>query len=179
MPARSPVSEAALKAPLTSSTLVSRCASNVRSTTEPVGTGARTAKPCSLPLRSGSTSPTALAAPVDVGAVREEAGRLDHDVDAEVAPAELRGIALGEDDELLAVDDDRVVAGLDRPVVGPQDRVVLQEVGQRLHVGDVVDRDPLDVGVLGLGGAEHIAADASEPVDSHAYGHGVSPLCRT
>ena len=39
----------------------------VRSTTEPVITGARTANPFSLPARSGRTSPTALAAPVVVG----------------------------------------------------------------------------------------------------------------
>ena len=57
----------ARNASLTSSTLVSRSASNVRSTSEPVGTGARTAKPCSLPLSSGSTRPTAFAAPVEVG----------------------------------------------------------------------------------------------------------------
>jgi glyceraldehyde 3-phosphate dehydrogenase len=46
---------------------VARSASKVRSTTEPVGTGARTAKPCSLPFSSGSTRPTAEAAPVLVG----------------------------------------------------------------------------------------------------------------
>ena len=44
-----------------------RLASKVRSTTEPVATGARIAKPCSLPLSSGSTRPTALAAPVEAG----------------------------------------------------------------------------------------------------------------
>ena len=67
IPFRAPLSATAAKAALTSSTDVSRTASNVRSTTEPVGTGARTAKPCSLPLSSGSTRPTAFAAPVDVG----------------------------------------------------------------------------------------------------------------
>jgi len=66
MPCSGP-SAAALKASLSSSTLVSRAASKVRSTSEPVITGARTAKPVSLPLSSGSTRPTALAAPLDVG----------------------------------------------------------------------------------------------------------------
>ena len=42
-----------------------------------------------------------------VVAVGEEAGRLDHDVDAEVAPGQGGRIALGEDLDLLAVDDDR------------------------------------------------------------------------
>ena len=44
-----------------------RAASIVRSTSEPVGTGTRTAKPCSLPSSSGITRPIAFAAPVDVG----------------------------------------------------------------------------------------------------------------
>ena len=46
-------------------------------------------------------------------AVGEEAGRLDHDVDAEVAPGQRRRVALGEQLELVAVDRDRAVAGLD------------------------------------------------------------------
>ena len=38
-----------------------------KSVTEPVGVGTRIAMPFSLPLSSGSTMPTALAAPVEVG----------------------------------------------------------------------------------------------------------------
>src|SRR6478672_10728054 len=49
---------------LTSSTVVSRPASKVRSVAEPVGTGTRRAKPSSLPLSSGMTRPMAFAAPV-------------------------------------------------------------------------------------------------------------------
>src|SRR6202043_645246 len=41
--------------------------STVRSTTDPVGTGARTANPCSLPLSAGITTPIAFAAPVEAG----------------------------------------------------------------------------------------------------------------
>src|SRR3954454_1309433 len=58
---------AALKASLTSSGVVSRDTVAVKSTTEPVITGARTANPVSLPWSSGSTRPTALAAPDDAG----------------------------------------------------------------------------------------------------------------
>ena len=48
--------------------VVTSCDSRTtRSVTEPVGTGARTEMPSSLPLRSGSTRPIALAAPVEVG----------------------------------------------------------------------------------------------------------------
>ena len=53
--------------PLTSSTVVARAAVNVRSTTDTLMVGTRIAKPSSLPLSSGSTRPTAAAAPVLVG----------------------------------------------------------------------------------------------------------------
>ena len=39
-----------------------------------------------------------------VGARGEEAGRLDHDVDAEVGPRQVRRVALLEGDDRLAVD---------------------------------------------------------------------------
>ena len=43
--------------------------STVRSTTETSEVGTRNAIPVSLPLRAGSTLPTALAAPVDEGMI--------------------------------------------------------------------------------------------------------------
>ena len=66
---------------------------------------------------------------VEVGgrlvAVGEEAGRLDDDVDAEVAPRQLRRVALGEDLERVAVDRDAVVGRLDVVVEPAEHRVVL------------------------------------------------------
>jgi hypothetical protein len=50
-------------------------ASKVRSTTETFGVGTRIATPSSLPLSSGSTRPTALAAPVEVGIIDIAAAR--------------------------------------------------------------------------------------------------------
>ena len=67
MPASGALSEAARMAAFISCALVSREHCTVRSTTDPVGTGARTAKPPSLPCSSGITSPIALAAPVEAG----------------------------------------------------------------------------------------------------------------
>ena len=62
----------------------------------------------------------------------EVPGRLDHHVDAEVAPRQLRRVRLDEDLQLLAVDvDAAVLAQLDRARVGTEDRVVLEQVGQR------------------------------------------------
>ena len=61
-------------------------------------------------------------------AVGEEAGRLDDDVDAEVAPRAGRpGSRSARTLQLLAVDDQAGVVGLDRARVGPEDRVVLQQ----------------------------------------------------
>ena len=47
-------------------------------------------------------------------ALREEPGRLDRDVDAELAPRQLGRVALGEELDLVAADPDEAVAGLDR-----------------------------------------------------------------
>src|SRR5512135_2852273 len=59
-------SAARLIAPLISSLLVDFLATNLKSTTETFGVGTRIATPSSLPLSSGSTRPTALAAAVEV-----------------------------------------------------------------------------------------------------------------
>ena len=81
------------------------------------------------------------------------------------------GSRLVQDEDLVAVDDEAVVGELDRARVRAEDRVVAQQVRQRLVVGEVVDGDPLDVGLCRLGGAEHVTADAAEAVDSNTYGH--------
>src|SRR5688500_18394938 len=52
-------------APLTSSVVVGRLVTILKSMTDTLGVGTRMATPSSLPLSSGSTRPTALAAPVD------------------------------------------------------------------------------------------------------------------
>ncbi len=54
---------------LISSTLVSREAKKVKSTTETLMVGTRMAKPVNLPANSGITKPTASAAPVLVGII--------------------------------------------------------------------------------------------------------------
>jgi hypothetical protein len=67
MPVIGPLSARSRKAALIASALVARSTSTVRSTIDPVGTGARTAMPSRRPASSGITSPMALAAPVLVG----------------------------------------------------------------------------------------------------------------
>src|SRR5216117_2601174 len=66
---------ATLKKALTSSRVVFFSTNATRSTTETFGVGTRIAKPSSLPARSGMTSLSALAAPVDVGIILIAAAR--------------------------------------------------------------------------------------------------------
>ena len=74
MPLSGP-SAAALYAALTSSTVTGREAVTVRSVIDPVMTGTRSAYPSSLPTSSGITSPSAFAAPVEVGMMLAAAAR--------------------------------------------------------------------------------------------------------
>ena len=84
-----------------------------------------------------------------LGGVGEEAGGLDHDVDAEVAPLQGGGVVLGEGLDLLVAHDDRVGGGRHVGVEAAEDRVVLEQVRQDGVVGQVVDADDLDVGARG------------------------------
>ena len=51
--------------------------------------------------------------------VGEEARALEHDVHAQIAPRQRRGIPLGEELDLAAIDDDRAVAGSTSPGYAP------------------------------------------------------------
>src|ERR1700709_490401 len=74
MPLSAPDAAARI-APFTSSTVVGRLATNFKSTSDTFGVGTRTDTPSRLPLSSGSTRPTALAAPVEVGIIDSAAAR--------------------------------------------------------------------------------------------------------
>src|SRR6516165_6742264 len=69
-------SAARLTAPLTSSLLVARLATNLKSITETFGVGTRIDTPSSRPASSGRTRPTAFAAPVEVGIMFSAAGAI-------------------------------------------------------------------------------------------------------
>ena len=108
--------------------------------------------------------------------LREQAGRLHHDVHAEVAPGKGRRVALGQHLEVARAHPQP--AAFDRHLVGQvaEHRVVLEQVGQRLRIRDVVDRDELDILLAALQGGPHdVAADPSEPVDPHLDGHCSCP----
>src|SRR5687768_15227540 len=98
--------------------------------------------------------------------VREEPRRLDHDVDAKLLPGELRGVPLLEDADAAAVDRDRVGGRRHLALVLAVVRVVLEEVCVHLRIGEVVQRDDLDVGMALEECLEVLPADTPEPVDS-------------
>src|ERR1041384_2721094 len=66
---------ASLSALLISSLSFLRLATNLKSISDTLGVGTRIATPSSLPFSSGSTRPTALAAPVEVGIIDSAAAR--------------------------------------------------------------------------------------------------------
>src|SRR5690606_24875401 len=119
-----------------------------------------------------------LGASIDVLAgircLGEEAGGLDHDVDTQVAPGQVCRVAVLENLDGLAVDDDLIASEFDVGSEPPCHGVVLQEVCQRLVVGEVIDRDDLEVTSLSQRGAEIVAADAAESVDSDLDAHRYS-----
>ena len=106
-------------------------------------------------------------------AVGEEARRLEHDVDAEVAPRKRRRIALGEHPHLLAGRAQDAVGELDLALERAEVRVVAEQVGHRLRVAEIVERDDLDVGPERLLRTEEVPPDAAEPVDADANAHSV------
>jgi len=102
---------------------------------------------------------------------REEPRRLEHDVDAEVAPWQVRGVALGEHLHLLAARVDDAVAERDLAREGTERRVVLQEVRHRGGITEVVDRDDLYVRPERLLRAEEVPPDAPEAIDANTNRH--------
>lgn len=126
---------------------------------------------------------TFLAPPHDVllgvGLLREDARGLDHDVDAQLAPGDVRGVALGKDLDGVAVDRDGVLGVRHLGLEAAQDGVVLQEVCRRRGVTQVVDSHDLNVRTLLEQRPEVVAPDAAEAVDAYADRHEpISSLVR-
>ena len=116
-----------------------------------------------------------LGARVDVGLGfglgSEEAGALQHNVNADLAPGEVRRVFLGQDLDLLAIHGDGSLVGLDGVALVTALRgVIFQQVGKHFRAGEVVDRD--DLVTLG---AEHLAerqaANAAKAIDCNFYCH--------
>ena len=98
-----------------------------------------------------------------------EAGALEHDIHADLLPGKIRGVLLGVDLDLLAVDDDGALFGFDLvgESVSALRAVVLEKMGEHLGIGQVVDGDDFIARRT-----EHLperkTADPTETVDSNS-----------
>src|SRR5712691_6804716 len=111
-----------------------------------------------------------------VGSVGEPAGTLEHEVHTQRLPRELLGLLDRRHFDGLAVDDQSIALRLDGAREPAVDGIVLQEMRERLGVVDVVQRRELERLLLHEHrGPEHVAPDATEPVDPDTHCHG-SPL---
>jgi hypothetical protein len=100
----------------------------------------------------------------------EESRGLEHDLHAEVLPRELRRILRRQDLELFLSDGDAVSARLHVDVEVPEHGVVLEQVRQRGRIGEVVDRNEVDV-VAAQRRAHDVAPNPPEPVDPDLHRH--------
>src|SRR6185295_10653663 len=103
-------------------------------------------------------------------AVREQPRRLEHDVDAEILPRQLGRIPLRQHLELVAVHRNSVRRGGHGRVDVAEHRVVLEQMGERRGVRQIVDVDEIDV-LIAERGAHYVAADAAKSVDSNPHRH--------
>ena len=103
---------------------------------------------------------------------RIEARALEHDIDVMLAPGDLRSIRLCIDIDLLAVDRDGVLTGLNGIciLITTLRRVILQEMGEHLRARQIVDCDDFIAGRV-----EHLTegetTDTTESIDSNFYCH--------
>src|SRR5678815_1303574 len=108
----------------------------------------------------------------------EQAGALDDNIDAQIAPRQLAGVALGADLDAVALHDK--VAAIYANLAGElaMRGVVLRQVRIRLGIAEIVDRDDLDLAraVRLVQRAQHHAADTAVAVDRDLYRHDNSPL---
>ena len=113
-----------------------------------------------------------------LGGVGEEAGGLDDDLGAYAGPVELGRVALGEDLDFFAVDGDEVLTVADFVLEVSENGVVLEQVGQGGRGGEVVYGYEFDFRIV-EGGAEDVASDAAEAVDTNLYCHDCDCSCQS
>src|SRR5262249_57003089 len=106
----------------------------------------------------------------------EDAGGLDHHVNAEIAPADLGRITLGQPLDLRAASDDAAVGDRHIDVQRAEDGVVLEQVREGVDVAKVVGGHDLDAGPAHrVHRTPEIPSDPAEPVDSYPDSHLLLP----
>ena len=100
--------------------------------------------------------------------IGEEAGGFNDYVNAQLAPRQLRGVFDGRYLNGFSVDDQAVFRVLHRSLELSVGGVVLQQMGQNLRFGEVVDGDYFQA-VVGNQVAEGQAADAAKSIDGNFF----------
>src|SRR5579885_1512610 len=97
---------------------------------------------------------------------------LDDELHTQIPPGNLRRVALRDDLDVMAVDDKRVLCRLDSARKTPVGRVVLQQVSVGLCIGNIVDRNDLDILRVALKHClQGLPSDAPEAVDAYTNAH--------
>src|SRR5690606_35451744 len=104
---------------------------------------------------------------------REQTGALEHEIDAELAPGQLRRIALGNDSNAVAVDDHRIAVDFHLAGELAVHGVVLREMRIGIRIAQVVERDDLDVflAVRLVQRTQDVATDTAVAIDTDFNGH--------
>ena len=103
----------------------------------------------------------------------ELSGGFDDHLRANRLPIQLGGIFLGENLDVLAIDGDGIVRSRKSDSEVTEDGVVLQQMGQSLGIGEIVDGDELQARIVECG-AKNIAANAAKAVDANFNCHRTS-----
>ena len=102
----------------------------------------------------------------------EEAGAFEHQLDAQLLVRQLARVALLGDDDVAAVDLDRIAVRSDRAGEAAMGRIIGEQQRVRLGIGEIVDRDELEIVILALENhPRDQPPDAPEPVDRYLRRH--------
>ena len=125
--------------------------------------------------RRGDHHPTRAGVDVGLGlfAFGKAPGALEHEIHAERLPRQLRRVGNRCHLDRLPVHLEAFPGELHIGVEATVDGVVLEQMSQRLRVGDVVDRDDVEGGVT-EGLAEDQSADTAEAIDRNTESHASS-----
>ena len=123
----------------------------------------------------GGTHHHPLGTGLDVGAGgfigEEKAGALEHVIHTNGAPVEVGRIPFGADADAVSIHHQLTVLHPHIPAEAPVGGVVAKHVADVINVDQIVDAHHLHI-AQGAGAAEGQAADATEPVNPDANGHG-------
>jgi hypothetical protein len=108
-----------------------------------------------------------------LGFAGEQAGALEHHIDAKFLPWQFGGVALGADFDLVAIDDQVLAVDRHGARKFAMGGVVLGQVGIDFRVAQVVDRNDLNIMLLAalVMRTQDVAADAAIAVYCNADGH--------